>query len=157
MTDRRDEIAGVDDGTHAGQRQHRDWKVVCPGRLERDRPGRAGVQPRGSPAPWPRLARTAGRMSATAGSERRIAHLDMDAFYASVELLRYPQLAGQPVVIGGRRSGGGGHATAGFERLADYPGRGGVTAATYAPREFARHSCMAPMPAPRLSPQPLRT
>ena len=36
-------------------------------------------------------------------TERRIADLDMDAFYA-LELLRYPELKGLPVVIGGRRS-----------------------------------------------------
>jgi DNA polymerase-4 len=90
---------------------------------------------------------------AAARGERRIAHLDMDAFYASVELLRYPQLAGQPVVIGGRRSGAGREAAAGFERLADYAGRGVVTTATYAAREFGVHSGIALMHAARLCPQ----
>src|ERR1700733_6302370 len=86
-------------------------------------------------------------------ANRRIAHLDMDAFYASVELLRYPELRGLPVVIGGghRRpavSGREQHA-----RLRDYVGRGVVTTATYAAREFGVHSAMGLMNAARLCPQ----
>jgi DNA polymerase-4 len=91
--------------------------------------------------------------------ERRIAHLDMDAFYASVELLRFPQLAGRPVVIGGRRrsgSGGGAGGAAGgaqFERLDAYQGRGVVTTATYEARAFGVHSGLGLMQAARLCPQ----
>ena len=102
---------------------------------------------------------------ANAAPLRRIAHLDMDAFYASVELLRYPQLAGLPVVIGGGRrqqddalaqAYGGRLAdipVADFPRLAGYVGRGVITTATYAARAFGVGSAMGLMKAARLCPQ----
>ena len=81
---------------------------------------------------------------------RWIAHLDMDAFYASVELLRYPDLLGQAVVIGGGRR----HApevlpdgTRRYATLRGYAGRGVVTTATYAARDFGVHSGMGLMKA----------
>jgi len=76
---------------------------------------------------------------------RRIAHLDMDAFFASVELLRRPDLRGQPVVVGGRRAGEG-------LRLRDYAGRGVVTTATYEARVFGVGSGMGLMKAAALAP-----
>jgi DNA polymerase-4 len=79
---------------------------------------------------------------------RRIAHLDMDAFYASVELLRYPHLRGLPVVIGGSRAGEP-------RELRHYVGRGVVTTATYPAREFGVHSAMGLMKAAQLCPQAL--
>ncbi len=95
-------------------------------------------------------------------SPRRIAHLDMDAFYASVELLRYPQLKGLPVVIGGGRrkedEALSGRALAEiavdeFPRLQDYVGRGVITTATYAARQFGIGSAMGLMKAAKLCPQ----
>ncbi|MDD0815588.1 DNA polymerase IV [Curvibacter sp. HBC28] len=84
----------------------------------------------------------------------------MDAFYASVELLRYPQLKGLPVVIGGGRRGVDSVLAAGpelpleaFPRLAGYTGRGVITTATYAARQFGVGSAMGLMKAARLCPQ----
>ena len=82
---------------------------------------------------------------------RLIAHLDMDAFYASVELLRRPDLKGLPVVIGGSRVRADGSDA--DVRLADYAGRGVVTTATYAARAFGVHSGMGLMKAAVLCPQ----
>jgi DNA polymerase IV len=84
--------------------------------------------------------------------ERLIAHLDMDAFYASVELLRRPELAGLAVVIGGRRASDW-QPGAEWPRLGDYTGRGVVTTATYAARAHGVHSGMGLMKAGALAPQ----
>ncbi|SER72991.1 DNA polymerase-4 [Nitrosomonas sp. Nm51] len=86
---------------------------------------------------------------------RRIAHLDMDAFYASVELLRYPELTGLPVVIGGRSEHKPLLQTDGnrrFHTLRDYTGRGVITTATYEARAAGVHSAMGVMKAARLAP-----
>ncbi|WP_322101475.1 DNA polymerase IV [Paraburkholderia sp. J41] len=86
---------------------------------------------------------------------RRIAHLDMDAFYASVELLRYPELRGRPVVIGGGRNAAPemlADGTRRFARLRDYVGRGVVTTSTYEARAFGVFSAMGMMKAAQLAP-----
>ncbi len=87
--------------------------------------------------------------------QRRIAHLDMDAFYASVAVLRYPELRGKAVVIGG----GDGHqpllkadGTYRFAHLQDYSGRGVVTTASYEARALGVFSAMGIMKAARLAP-----
>ena len=93
----------------------------------------------------------------------------MDAFFASVELLRYPQLKGLPVVIGGGRRKAQGWQVTGvdgetdrelrfipveaFPLLKDYVGRGVITTATYAARQFGVGSAMGMMKAAKLCPQ----
>jgi DNA polymerase-4 len=86
---------------------------------------------------------------------RRIAHLDMDAFYASVELLRYPELRGRPVVIGGgRRHQPVEHdGQREFATLRRYAGRGVITTATYPARALGVHSGMGLMKAAALAPE----
>lgn len=89
-------------------------------------------------------------------AQRLIAHLDMDAFYASVELLRYPQLQGLPVVIGGgRRTASDDDGAMTQRRLRDYVGRGVITTATYPARALGVHSGMGLMKAAALAPEAL--
>ncbi|HEX6539102.1 MAG TPA: DNA polymerase IV [Candidatus Dormibacteraeota bacterium] len=74
---------------------------------------------------------------------RGIIHMDLDAFYASVEQLRRPELRGRPVVVGGADAGDG----------RAHLRRGVVSAASYEARVFGVRSAMPLLTALRLCPQ----
>ena len=79
----------------------------------------------------------------------------MDAFFASVELLHYPELRGQAVVVGGRRVHQPAVQSDGrrrFARLRDYVGRGVITTSTYEARALGVFSGMGLMKSARLAP-----
>lgn len=66
---------------------------------------------------------------------RKIIHIDMDAFYASVEQLDHPELKGKPIAVGGSEV------------------RGVVSAASYEARKFGVKSAMSGVQAARLCPE----
>ena len=127
---------GLFDVVDRGRRQARSRPDHGAEALQRPARLRTRRSTSSAAAPWRSTLRCRFRSRSRASRWARLAHLDLDAFFAAVELHRRPELRGTPLVVGG-----------------DPRGRGVVSTASYEARKYGIRSAMSCAEALRRCPQ----